>query len=159
MENKKAPIQLYKEKKAEVHTHEEIKEAFDGNFAICFGFNEKRQISSKMTLFTKIWLQNPDAIITECDLCELTIEPKAYHNNYLIINKNGSRDASGAIAKLIGESGVVTSAYCFFSEKQAGVKSCYELTFENQERSPTYSANILSDGKHLLITARTPIKA
>ncbi len=147
-------LRLFREKKNEIHTHEEIKEAFEDSFVMCFDFNEKRTITSRSKLFTGIWEINPDAIITECDLCVMSAEPKAYRKQFLVINKNGAKEMSNSIYKLIEESGVVSSAYCFFSEKKAGLKRCYRTIFDEVKHSLVYKANLIIDGSDLLLSIR-----
>ena len=126
---------LYKQKKAEVHTPAEIKSAFEESFAICFDFNENRTPTTRSSMFTSIWMLNPDAFIVECDLCVMSTEPKAHRDQFLLINRNGTKESANEILRLMEESDSITSAYCFFSEKKAGIKGCYCRVFGNDKPS------------------------
>ena len=161
MENKKSPLLVYREKMAEVHTPEEIKDAFDTSFAMCFeierGSTESMQIKRK--LFGEIWTLNPDAIITEADFCVMSSESTVKCDQFLLINKNGTKDTSNEIGKLVEESGIVSSVYCFFSEKRAGIKGCYRRVFGSDKPTFVKKANLLIDGDELVITVRVQTKA
>lgn len=154
-------LKTYREKKNEVHTPEEIKEAFDTSFAICFEIDRgsAENIHTKRKLFGDIWTVNPDAIITEADLCVMSTEPTVLRDQFLFINKNGTKDSTNEIAKLIEESGIITSVYCFFSEKRAGIKGCYRRVFGEDKPSIIKKGNLLIDGDKFLVTVRVQTKA
>ncbi len=158
MENKKSPILIYREKKNEMHTPEEIKAAFEDSFVICFNI-ESDVARGKISLFTSIWELNPSVLITETDLCVMRTEPVAVRDQFLLVNKNGSKEISNKIVKLIEESGIVQSAYCFLSEKKAGIKGCYRVMFDSKKASPLYKGNLILDGSNLLLTVRHMNKA
>ena len=154
-------LKTYREKKNEVHNPEEVKEAFDASFAMCFEIDRgsAENIHTKRKLFGDIWTVNPDAIITEADLCVMSTEPTVMRDQFLFINKNGTKDATNEIAKLIEESGIITSVYCFFSEKKAGIKGCYRRVFGEDKPSVVKKSNLLIDGDKLLVTVRVQTKA
>jgi hypothetical protein len=160
MENKKSPLLVYREKMAEVHTPAEIKEAFDTSFAMCFEIDRgsAESMHAKRKLFGDIWALNPDAIITEIDLCVMSAESAVMRDQFLLINKNGTNDMSNGIARLIEESGIIPSAYCFFSEKKAGIKGCYHRVFGDDKPSIVKKGNLLIDGDKLLLTVRVQTK-
>lgn len=54
---------IFRQKKDEVHTPEEILQAFDSSFCACFTLREDRTPGAKMQMFGEIWDINPDAII------------------------------------------------------------------------------------------------
>ena len=154
-------LKTYREKKNEVHIPEEVKEAFDASFAMCFEIDRgsAENIHTKRKLFGDIWTVNPDAIITEADLCVMSTEPTVMRDQFLFINKNGTKDATNEIAKLIEESGIITSVYCFFSEKKAGIKGCYRRVFGEDKPSVVKKGNLLIDGDKLIVTVRVQTKA
>ncbi len=154
METEKSPLLVYREKKDEKHTLEETKAAFEDSFAICFSFNQNRRPTSKFSLFASVWEVNPEAIIREVDLCKFGSEPKAMRDRFLLINKNGTKEMSNKIMQLVAESGAVSSAYCFISEKKAGIKECYHAVFGRKPFSPVYKGNLLADGSNMLLTVR-----
>ncbi|MBO5714897.1 MAG: hypothetical protein J6S23_00700 [Clostridia bacterium] len=153
-------LKTYREKKNEIHTTEEIKEAFDTSFAMCFEIDRGsvKSVHTKSKLFTDIWTANPDAIITEADLCVMSTEPSVMRDQFFLINKNGTKDTTNEIVKLIEESGIISSAYCFFSEKRAGIKGCYRRVFGDDKPSIIKKGNLLVDGDKLLVTVRTQTK-
>lgn len=161
MENKKSPLLVYREKMAEVHTPAEIKEAFDTSFAMCFDIDRgnRENIHKKRRLFAKIWSVNPDAIITEADLCVMSTESTVMRDQFLLINRNGTKEVINEIAKLIEESGIIPSAHFFFSEKKAGIKGCYRRVFGEDKPSIVKKGNLLIDGEKLLVTVRVQTKA
>lgn len=154
-------LKLYREKKNEIHTPKEIKEAFDTSFAMCFEVDRgsAESIHTKRKLFGDIWTLNPDAIITEADLCVMSTESTVLRDQFLLINKNGTNNITNEIAKLIEESGIIPSLYCFFSEKKAGIKGCYRRVFGDDKPSIVKKGNLLIDGDKLLLTARHMTKA
>jgi hypothetical protein len=154
-------LKIYREKKNEVHTPKEIKAAFDASFAMCFEIDRgiAENMHTKRKLFGDIWTVNPDAIITEADLCVMSTEPTVMRDQFLFINKNGTKDATNEIAKLIEESGIITSVYCFFSEKKAGIKGCYRRVFGEDKPSVVKKGNLLIDGDKLIVTVRVQTKA
>ena len=153
-------IKTYREKKNEVHTPEEIKEAFETSFAMCFEVDRGSAeiIHTKRKLFGDIWTLNPDAIITETDLCVMSTESTVLRDQFLLINKNGTNNITNEIAKLIEESGIITSVYCFFSEKKASIKGCYRRVFGDDKPSIVKKGNLLIDGDKLLLTVRVQTK-
>lgn len=159
MENQKSPLLIYREKRAEVHTTEEIKVAFENSFAMCFSFNENRHPTSKLSLFINVCKVNPDVMIQEVDFCVFRRESEAMRNQYLIINKNGTDEMSNHIIQLIADSGAVSSTYCFFSNKKAGIKRGYKIVFGGSPVSPVFKGNLLIDGNKILLTARYLEKA
>lgn len=149
-------IKLYQEKKNAVYTPEEIKSAFDTSFAMCFDIPRENmeRAHNKRRILTQIWEVNPDAIIIEADLCVMNVEPTVMRDQFLFINKNGTKESTNEIARIIEESGVVTSVYCFFSEKRADVKGCYHRVFGDDKPSIVKKGNLLIDGDKLLVTVR-----
>jgi len=102
---------------------------------------------------------NPDAIITEADLCVISTESTVMRDQFLLINKNGTKDTTNEIARLIEESGIIPSVYCFFSEKKAGSKGCYRRVLGDDKPSIVKKGNLLIDGEKLLLTVRAQTKA
>lgn len=156
MQNERSPLLIYRQKTAEIHSPEEIKAAFDESFAVCFAFDREKSAGRdpKPTLFTSIWDCNPDAIITETDLCVIGKDSLATSKQILLVNKNGTKESANEIVKLIEESGAVSAAYCFFSQRKAGIKGCYRRTLGSDQSTVVKKANLLIDGQNLIITVR-----
>jgi hypothetical protein len=91
--------------------------AFETSFAICFGLDQGDSMKErgKYKLFSQIFDINSDVIITQADLCVLFGMPTALRNQFLIINKNATKETNNELVALIENSGVVTSAYCDIS--------------------------------------------
>ncbi len=156
MENKKYPLLVYREKMAEVHTPEEIKAAFDDSFyAVCFNY-DRGHGRAKYALFAAIWEINPDVIITEADLCIMTVEPVVWRDQLLLIDKNGDKETANKIAKFMAESGIISYEYRFVNKSCA--KSCLPPS-ENRKPTALFKGNLLIDGDKLLLTARHTNKA
>ena len=145
---------IYMEKKSEVHTHEEILAAFEDNTAIVFELSRERTPSTKSNLFGGIWQINPEAIITEADLCVMSVEATAYRKQILVIDKGGDKDTGNRILDLMYKSGVVpSSCYVTFKEKKNGIKRCILQEFNNKTKV-VKKMNLLVDGNDLLVTVR-----
>lgn len=157
MENKKASLLDYREKKDVVYSKVEIKNAFETSFAICFGLDQSDSMKErgKYKLFSQIFDINSDVIITQADLCVLFGMPTALRNQFLIINKNATKETNNELVALIENSEVVTSAYCFFSEKKEGIKGCYYRVFASEKPFIIRKGNLLIDGDSLLLTVRS----
>ena len=156
MENKKSPLLVYREKMAEVHTPEEIKVAFDDSFyAVCFNY-DRGYGRAKYALFAAIWEVNPDVIITEADLCIMTVEPFVWRDQLLLIDKNGTKETANTIAKFMAESGIISYEYRFVHKD--GIKTCLQPS-ENGKPTALLKGNLLIDGDNLLLTARHMTKA
>ena len=151
-------LKLYREKKNEVHTPEEIKEAFDTSFAVCFNCN-KGQMDAKRVLLCKICALNPDIMIAKADICVMRSEPVVLRDQILLINKNGSHEVSNEIARLMADSGIISYEFCFFPEKVAGMSICTGSFAPNEKPHIPYKSNIFIDGDKLLLTARHMTKA
>ena len=153
METKNAR-QLYREKKAEVHTHEEILAAFEYNTAIVFELSRDRNPSAKSNLFGSIWMVNPNAmIITDVDLCVMNVAPTAHRDQILVIDKGGDKDTGNRILDLMYKSSVVPSCYVTFKEKKNGIKRCILQKFD-YKTTVVKKMNLLVDGNDLLVTVR-----
>ena len=144
---------IYMEKKSEVHTHEEILAAFEDNTAIVFELSHERTPSTKSNLFGGIWQINPETIITEADLCVMSVESTAHRKQILIIDKGGDKDTGNRILDLMYKSGVVPSCYVTFKEKKNGIKRCILQKF-NYKTTVVKKMNLLVDGNDLLVTVR-----
>ena len=158
MKNKKSPLLVYREKMAEVHTPEEIKAAFDDSFyAVCFNY-DRGHVGAKHELFAAIWEVNPDVIITEADLCIMTVEPIVWRDQLLLIDKNGTKETANTIAKFMAESGIISYEYRVVNE--ADIKVCFG-TVDVKRESPIirFKGNLLVDGDKLMLTARHMSKA
>ena len=114
--------QIYKEKMSEVHPPEDFLSAFEDNTAIVFELKKERNPSDKRKLLSGIWDINPEAIITEADLCVISVESTAHRKQILIIDKGGDKDTGNRILNLIYKSGVVPFCYVTFKEKKNGIK-------------------------------------
>lgn len=154
MEEKKSYRAIFKEKMAEVHTHEEIKLAFEDSFAVCFTLVEDHTPGARMQLFGKIWDINPDAIITEADLFVVQSDPVAAMDQYLVISKNGTKESNARLAQYLEESGFITSPWYIQSKKQGGIKTCYQYVLGSDKPAVLHKANLLIDGDDLLLTVR-----
>ena len=154
MEGKKSYRTIFKEKMAEVHTHEEITLAFEDSFAVCFTLVEDHTPGARMQLFGKIWEINPNAIITEADLFVVQSDPVAAKDQYLVISKNGTKETNALLAQCLEESGGITSPWYIQSKKQGGIKTCYRFISETQHKAVVHKANLLIDGDNLLLTVR-----
>lgn len=145
---------IFRQKKDEVHTHEEILQAFDSSFCACFALTEDRAPGARMQLFSKIWEINPDAIITEADLFVVQSDPVAAMDQYLVIGKNGTKETNALLAQCLEESGFITSPWYIQSKKQGGIKTCYQYVLESDKPAVVHKANLLIDEDNLLLTVR-----
>ena len=148
-------LKTYREKKNEIHTPEEIKEAFDTSFAICFEIDRgsAENIHTKRKLFGDIWTVNPDAIITEADLCVMSTEPTVERKQFLLIDKGGDKTSANKILDLMFNTGVIPTCYVSFKEKKNGIKRCIVQEFNNKTKV-VKKMNLLVDGNDLLVTVR-----
>ena len=144
---------IYMEKKDIVHTPEEILEAFEENTAIVFELSRDRAPSAKSNLFGGIWQINPEAIITEADLCVMSVEPTAHRKQILVIDKGGDKDTGNRILDLMYKSGVVPFCYVTFKGKKNGIKRCILQKFD-YKTTVVKKMNLIIDGGNLLITVR-----
>ena len=153
MENKKSPLLVYREKMAEAHTPEEIKSAFDdSSYAVCFNY-DRGYGRAKYALFAAIWEVNPDVIITEADLCIMAVEPVAWRDQLLLIDKNGNKETANTIAKFMAESGIISYEYRVVNKD--GFKCCFgSVDVKNDSPVARFKANLLIDGDKLMLTAR-----
>lgn len=154
MEEKKNYRSIFRQKKNEVHSPEEILQAFDSSFSACFSLTEDRTPGARMQLFGKIWDINPDAIIVEADLFVVQSDPVAAKNQYLVISKDGTRESNALLAQCLEESGVITSPWYIRSQKQDGIKTCYRYVLGSDKPAVLHKANLLIDGDDLLLTVR-----
>lgn len=154
MEEKKSYRAIFKEKLAAVHTHEEILQAFDSSFCVCFTLVKDQAHTGRMSLFGKLWEINPDAIIAETDLFVAHPEPVTARKQYLLICKNGTKESNALLAQHLEESGVVTAPWYIKSKKCGGIKTCFCFTSNAQQKAVVYKANLLLDGDNLLLTVR-----
>ena len=145
---------IFRHKKDEVHTHEEILQAFDSSFCACFALSEDCAPGARMQRFGKIWEINPNAIITEADLFAVQSDPVAAANQYLVISKNGTKETNALLARCLEESGIITSPWYIQSKKQGGIKTCYQYVLESDKPAVVHKANLLIDGDNLLLTVR-----
>ena len=143
---------IFRHKKDEVHTHEEILQAFDSSFCACFALSEDCAPGARMQLFGKIWEINPNAIITEADLFAVQSDPVAAANQYLVISKNGTKETNALLARCLEESGIITSPWYIQSKKHGGIKTCYRFASEMQQKAVVHKANLLIDGNDLLLS-------
>ena len=144
---------IYMEKKNIVHTHKEILAAFEDNTAIVFELSRERMPSAKLNLFGGIWQINPEAIITEADLCVMSVEATAHRKQILVIDKGGDKDTGNRILDLMYKSGVAPSCYVTFKEKKSGIKRCILQKFD-YKTTVVKKMNLLIDGNDLLVTVR-----
>ena len=144
---------IYMEKKSEVHTPEEILAAFEDNTAIVFELSRERTPSAKSNLFSGIWQINPEAIISEADLCVMSVEATSHRKQILVIDKGGDKDTGNRILDLMYKSGVAPSCYVTFKEKKNGIKRCILQKFD-YKTTVVKKMNLLIDGNDLLVTVR-----
>ena len=142
----------YMEKKNIIHTPEEILAAFEDNTAIVFELKKERGLSDKRNLFAGIWEINSEAIITEADLCVMSIEPTAHRKQILVIDKGGDKETSNRILDLMYKSGIVP-CYVTFKEKKYGIKRCILQRFD-YKTTVVKKMNLLVDYGNLLVTVR-----
>lgn len=150
--------QLYTEKKNEVHTPDEILAAFEDNMAICFRISRFGTPSTKANLLGGIWQINPDAIITEADLCVMSTEPTLERKQFLLIDKGGDKTSGNKILDLMFNTGVIPACYVSFKEKKNGIKRCILQKFD-YKTTVVKKMNLLVDGNDLLVTVRHLSKA
>ena len=143
---------IYMEKKNIVHAPEEILAAFEDNTAIVFELSRERAPSAKLNLFGGIWQINPEAIITEADLCVMSVEATAHRKQILVIDKGGDKETSNRILDLMYKSGIVP-CYVTFKEKKYGIKRCILQRFD-YKTTVIKKMNLLVDGNDLLVTVR-----
>ena len=147
-------IQLYMEKRKEVHAPEEFLAAFEDNTAIVFELSKERAISDKRNLFEGIWEINPEALIFEnCDLCVMSPEPTAHRKQILVIDKGGDKETGNRILDLMYNSGVVPCCYVTFKGKKNGIKRCILQKFD-YKTTVVKKMNLLVDYGNLLVTVR-----
>lgn len=145
---------MFSQKKDEVHTPEEIQQAFDSSFCVCFALREDRTPGARMRLFGKIWDINPDTIITEADLFVVQSDPVAAKDQYLVICKNGTQESNALLAQCMEESKVITFPWYIQSKKHGGIKTCYRFVLESDKPAVIHKANLLIDGDDLLLSVR-----
>ena len=145
---------IFRQKKDEVHTAEEIASAFDSSFSACFALAENRTLGAKMQLFGDIWDINPEAIITEASLFMVQSDLVVATNHYLVVSKNGTKETNILLSRCLEESGVITSPWYIQSKKHGGIKTCYRFVSETQQKAVVHKANLLIDGDNLLLTVR-----
>ena len=150
--------ELYMTKKSEVHTAAEVLAAFEDSAVFVFALSEDRTVFSKTNLLGGIWMINSDAIITEADLCVMSVEPTAHRKQFLVIDKNGNEETHNRILDLIENSGVVPSCYVAFKEKKKGIKRCFLNRF-GKTTALLKKMNLLFDGEDWLVTVRHFSKA
>lgn len=158
MENQKSPLLIYQEKMAEEHTPEEIKAAFDDSFyAVCFNY-DRGHVRAKHELFAAIWEVNPGVIITEADLCIMSVEPVVWRDQLLLIDKKGTKETANTIAKYMAESGIISYEYRIVNEEE--IKVCFgSVDVKTESPIVRFKGNLLIDGDKLLLTARHMSKA
>ena len=145
---------IYMEKKNIVHTPEEILAAFEDNTAVVFELSRERAPSAKSILFGGIWQINPEAIITEADLCVMSVEATAHRKQILVIDKGGGdKDTGNRILDLMYKSGDVPSCYVTFKEKKNGIKRCILQKFD-YKTTVVQKMGLLVDYGNLLVTVR-----
>ena len=145
---------IYMEKKDIVYTNEEILAAFEDNTAIVFELSRERAPSAKSNLFGGIWQINPEAIITEADLCVMSVEATAHRKQILVIDKGGGdKDTGNRILDLMYKSGDVPSCYVTFKEKKNGIKRCILQKFD-YKTTVVQKMGLLVDYGNLLVTVR-----
>lgn len=155
MEEKKNYHALYRQKKDEIHTPEEILQAFGNSFCACFALTEERKPTAKTRLFGMIWDIHPDAMIVEADLFVVQSEPVAARDQYLVISKNGTKESNALLAQCIEESGTITSVWYIRSQKQGDIKPCYQHVLGSDKSAVIHKANLLIDGNNLVLSIRT----
>ena len=150
---------IYMEKKNIVHTSEEILSAFnESQYSVCFNINEGSEaLIQKRVLFSKIYEANPDAIITDADLCILAREPIVMYDQFLLINKNGTMEIANKIAKLMTESGIVSYEYRVVEE--CGIKICFGSIDIKDSPIHRFKGTLLTDGEKPLLLSRHMTKA
>ena len=144
---------IYMEKKNEVHTPEEILAAFEDNTAIVFELSREKTPSAKSNLFGGIWQINPEAIITEADLCVMSVESTAHRKQILVIDKGDDKETGNRILDLMYKSGIVPACYVTFKEKRNGVKRCILQKFD-KKTAVVKKMNLLVDYGNLFVTVR-----
>ena len=149
---------IYIAKNAEVHTTAEVLSAFEDSAVFVFALSEDRTVFSKTHLLGGIWMINPDTIITEADLCVMSVEPTAHRKQFLVIDKNGNEETRNRILDLIEKSGVVPCCYVAFKEKKNGIKRCFLKRFD-KTNALLKKMNLLFDGEDWLVTVRHFSKA
>ena len=154
MEEKNSYRAIFRQKKDEIHTSEEILQAFDNSFCACFALVEDRDPTAKSRLFGMIWDIHPDAIIAEADLFVVQPEPVAAKGQYLMISKNGTPEINDLLAQRIEASGAITSTWYIRSQKQGGIKTCCQYVLESDKPAVIHKANLLIDGDNLLLSIR-----
>lgn len=145
---------IFRQKKDEVHSHEEIIQAFDSSFCACFALSEDCAPGARMQLFGKIWEINPDTIITEADLFVVQSDPVATMGQYLVIGKNGTKETNALLAQCLEESGVITSPWYIRSKKHGAIKTSYRFDLGSDKPAVVHKANLLIDGGNLLLSVR-----
>ena len=144
---------IYMEKKDIVHTPEEILAAFENSTAIVFELSRERTPSAKSNLLGGIWQVNPEAIITEADLCVMSVEATAHRKQILVIDKGGDKDTGNRILDLMYKSSVVPSCYVSFKEKKNDIKRCILQKFD-YKTTVVKKMNLIVDYGNLLVTVR-----
>ncbi len=153
MENVKSPIRIYREKKDETYTSEEVKAAFENSYAVCFNY-DRGHVEAKHVLFGRIWALNPDVIITKADLCIMATTPMVRCDQFLLINRGGTPETTNEIARLMAESGIISYEYRFAAESKEGMKICFGSIDLKEKPQTRFKGNLLMDGDQVLLTAR-----
>ena len=143
----------YMEKKDIRYTPEEILAAFEDNTAVVFELSREIAPFAKANLFGGIWIINPEAIITEADLCVMNTEPTAHRKQILVIDKGGDKNTGNRILDMMYKSGVVTCCHVTFKKKKNGIKCCILQKFD-YKTTVVKKMNLLVDYGNLLVTVR-----
>ena len=144
---------IYMEGRNKKHSVEEILTAFEDSYSICFELGDNRTPSTKIKLLTGVWTINPDAIVTETDLCVLSAESTVQRKQMLLIDKNGDIDTINKILDLMYESEAISNCYVTYKEKEYGTKIGVLQKF-NRKPKIIKKMNLLVDGENLLLTVR-----
>lgn len=149
---------IYMEGRSKKHSVEEILTAFEDSYSICFELGDNRTPSTKIKLLTGVWAVNPDAIVTETDLCVLSAESTAQRKQMLLIDKNGDINTINKILDLMYESEAISNCYVTYKEKEYGTKIGVLQKFDSKTKV-IKKFNLLIDGENLLLTVRSLSRA
>ena len=141
----------YREKMNEVHTQEEILQAFDTGFALCFEVASRAP--AKQRLIADLCKISPDIIVTTADVCVFSTESSIKRDQILLIY-NGDKETSDKLIAALEKSTVVSDYFLVFSAKKNGVKGCIRAIVGESKPSVVKQINLLADGNRLLATVR-----
>lgn len=135
----------------EVHTQEEILQAFETGFALCFEIASPAPAMQR--LIAALCKIAPKIIFTTTDVCVFSTKPYIKRDQILLIH-NGDKETSDKLIAALEESVAVSDYLLVFSTKKNNVKGCIHAIVGQDKPAVVKQINLLADGDRLLATVR-----